>query len=46
VKCYTCGKTRHVYLDYAYRKNIGGGEAHISKAQKKNVEKEMKEEVE
>jgi hypothetical protein len=27
------------------RKNVGGGEAHIYEAQKKNVEKEMKEEA-
>jgi hypothetical protein len=45
VKCYACGKTRHMSWEFTERKNTGGGEAHISEAQKKNVETEMKAEA-
>jgi hypothetical protein len=45
VKCYAYGKIRHMSWEYLERKNLGGGEAHISKAQKRNVKEEMKAEV-
>jgi hypothetical protein len=39
VKCYACGKTRNMSSGCPERKREGGGEAHISEAQK-NVEAE------
>jgi hypothetical protein len=44
VKCYAYGKTGHMSWECPEKKKDGGGEAHISEAQKRNVEVEMKEE--
>jgi hypothetical protein len=47
VKCYACGKTRHMSWECPEKKNARVGEAHIYEAQQKNVETEIKaEEVE
>jgi hypothetical protein len=45
VKCYACGKTWHMSWECPERKKKeGGGEAHISKAQRNNFEaKETKD---
>jgi hypothetical protein len=41
VRCYACGKTRHMSWECPERKKKeGGGEAHISEAQRRNVEAE------
>jgi hypothetical protein len=45
VKCYACGKTWHMSWECPERKNAGVKEAHISEAQQRNVETEMKEEA-
>jgi hypothetical protein len=45
VKCYAYGKIGHMSWECPKRKNVGGGEAHISEARKKNVETEMKAEA-
>jgi hypothetical protein len=45
VKCYACGKTWHMSWECPEKKNAGTGEAHISEAQRKNVETEMKAEA-
>jgi hypothetical protein len=46
VKCYAYGKTGHMSWDCPEKKKTaGGGEAHISEAQKRNVETEMEVEV-
>jgi len=42
VKCYAFGKIGHMSWECLERKNTRGGEAHISEAQKRNVETEMK----
>jgi hypothetical protein len=39
VKCFTCGKVGHKYYECPDRKKEGG-ETHISKAQRRNVEAE------
>jgi hypothetical protein len=44
VKCYAYGKIGHMSWECLENKNAGGGEAHISEAQKKNLETEMKAE--
>jgi hypothetical protein len=38
VKCYAYGKIGHMYGECTERKNVGGGEAHIYKEKKRNVE--------
>jgi hypothetical protein len=43
VKFYACGKTGHMSWECPERKKEGGGEAHISEAQKRNVEAEATE---
>jgi hypothetical protein len=40
VNYYACGKTWHMSWELPKRKKEGGGEAHISEAQKWNVEVE------
>jgi hypothetical protein len=42
VRCYTCGKKGHNSWECPKRKNKGGGEAHLAKAQK-HVEEEATE---
>jgi hypothetical protein len=47
VKCYACGKIGHMSWDFLERKKKeGGGETHISKSQRKNVEAEAIEDGE
>jgi hypothetical protein len=40
VRCYACGKTEHMSWKCPERKKEGGGEAHISEAQRRNFEAE------
>jgi hypothetical protein len=40
VRCYACGKTGHMSWECPEKKKEGGGEAHISEAQRRNVEAE------
>jgi hypothetical protein len=40
VKWYSCGKIGHMSWEFPERKKEGGGEAHISKVQRRNVEEE------
>ena len=40
MKCYACGKTRHMSWECPKGKKEGGGEAHIYEAQRRNVEVE------
>jgi hypothetical protein len=42
VKCFTCGKFRHKYYECP-DKNKEGGQTHIAKAQRRNVEVEYAE---
>jgi hypothetical protein len=41
MKCFVCGKTEHKYFECSDRKRDGGGEAHISEAQRRNVDAEV-----
>jgi hypothetical protein len=43
VKCYACGKTRHMSWEFPEKNKKGGGEAQISEAHKRNVEGESVE---
>jgi hypothetical protein len=38
VRCYACGKIGHMSWECHEKKKEGGGEAHISEAQRRNVE--------
>jgi hypothetical protein len=40
VRCYACRKTGHMSWECPEKNKEGGGEAHISEAQKRNVEAE------
>jgi hypothetical protein len=40
VKCYVCGKTWHISWECPEKNKYEGGEAHISEAQKRDVEAE------
>jgi len=41
VKCFSYGKIGHMYWECPERNKEGGVEAHISEAQKRNVEAEV-----
>jgi hypothetical protein len=38
IKCFICGKIEQKYFECPDGKRDGGGEAHISKVQRRNVE--------